>query len=429
MMGICFTSVFMKFSAMLATLQKFGLRHHELPTMLWNAEVLLRVLALDVHSTTDKRIPMIFYMTSAVVLVLYFYTYHLSTYWFIWRGGGDPLFVVLLLSLSISSSVGVVKLLYMYFNGAKLKKLVSEYLACDAAVAPESRMQRNVNATLRSVKKRAIIFWVIIIGNGVIYVGAPLFKSGKHFAEDKQILLGLEPMYESPNFELANVVLWASVFFIAYAPANVTGFIIIIVGYSEAQMLALSQELLYLWDDAQTHYKQIQPNSIDGSSTNYIFRESDASKRKKLRMVNCYVKNRLVSIIKSHATNINLINQVESMFKSALAIEFTLLSCGLIAALLGGLENTYIEVPFALVHVSMDCISGQKLIDASKAFEDAVYACQWELFDDSNRKLVLVMLQNAQKALRLSAGGLASLSYTSLKSVNKSIYSAYTALR
>ncbi|XP_061718994.1 uncharacterized protein LOC133526396 isoform X2 [Cydia pomonella] len=416
---------------MLATLQKFGLHHHDLPTMLWNADVLLRVMALDVDGRNNKRIPIILYLTSAIVLVLYFYTYHLSMYWYIfWRGGGDMLFIILLVSLSISSSIGVVKLLYMYFNGTKLKKLVLEYLECDAALAPDSRMFRNVNATLRSVKKRAIIFWMIIIGNGVVYVGVPLLKPGRHLTEDEQILLGLEPMYESPNFELANIALFAGVFLTVYAPANITGFIIIIVGYSEAQMLALSQELLHLWDDAHTHYKQIQSHSTDDPDcSNGISRELEAIKKNKLRMVNIYVKNRLVSIMKSHATNISLINQVESIFKSAIAVEFALLSCGLIAELLGGLENTYIEVPFALVQVSMDCITGQRLMDASKAFEDAVYACKWEHFDVRNRKLVMLMLQNAQKTLRLSAGGLASLSYTSLMSVIKSIYSAYTALR
>ncbi|XP_047992467.1 uncharacterized protein LOC125231149 [Leguminivora glycinivorella] len=416
---------------MLSTLQKFGLRHHDLPTMLWNAEVLLRIMALDVNSRDNKRIPILLYLTSAIVLVLYFYTYHISTYWYIfWRGGGDMLFVILLVSLTISSSIGVVKLLYMYFNGPKLKKLVSEYLDCDAALAPSSRMSRNVLATLKTVKKRAIIFWLIIIGNGVVYVGVPLLKPGRHLTEDEQILLGLEPMYESPNFELANIAFFAGVFLTVYAPANITGFIIIIVGYSEAQMLALSQELLHLLDDAQTHYKEVQPGSIDGPScSNSVSRQVNAVKKKKERIINNYVTERLVSIMKSHATNINLINQVETIFKSAIAIEFALLSCGLIAELLGGLENTYMEVPFALVQVSMDCITGQRLMDASKAFEDAVYACKWEHFDVKNRKLVLLMLRNSQKTLHLSARGLASLSYTSLMSVIKSIYSAYTALR
>nr|AXF48785.1 odorant receptors OR38.2 [Lobesia botrana] len=53
----------------------------------------------------------------------------------------------------------------------------------------------------------------------------------------------------------------------------------------------------------------------------------------------------------------------------------------------------------------MDCFTGQKLINANKVFEDAVYTCRWEDFDVNNRKLVLLLLQNSQKTMRLSAGG------------------------
>nr|AXF48784.1 odorant receptors OR38.1 [Lobesia botrana] len=417
---------------MLATLRKFGLRHHDLPTMLWNATVLLRALALDVDSRNTKRTPIIMYVTSAIIMGFYFYTYHLSTYWFIfWRGGGDLLFNILLLSLSISSSIGVVKLLYMYFNSLKLKKIVSEYLDCDAALASKSRMSTNVNTTLRSVKKRAIIFWLIIIGNGVVYVLTPLLTPGRHFMEDDQILIGLEPMFDSPNYEIAFTALFCGVFLTVYAPANITGFIIIIVGYNEAQMLALAQELHHLWEDAQAHYGNLGIDSSNnaGCSNDTFPREFNIIKKKKARIINDYVRQRLVTIMEIHATNINLVKQVENIFKSAIAIEFALLSCGLIGELLGGLENTYIEVPFALVQVSMDCLTGQKLIDANKAFEEAVYACKWENFDVSNKKLILVILQNSQKTMQLSAGGLATLSYTSLMSVFRSIYSAYTALR
>ncbi|XP_047989974.1 uncharacterized protein LOC125229224 [Leguminivora glycinivorella] len=420
---------------MWTALQRFGLRHHELPALLRNAAALLRVLALDLHAGDNRRVPVIFYVTSAAVMALYVYTYHVSTYWFIWRGGGgggggERLFVILQVSLSISSCIGVVKLLYMYLHSGKVKKLVSGYLACDAAVARGSRMRTNVNATLRTVKKRAIIFWLIIIGNGVVYVGVPLVKPGRHLTVDGQILLGLEPMYSSPRFELANVALWASVFLTVYAPANISGFFIVVVGYSEAQMLALAQELLHLWDDAQQHYKQNRPASTQTPSCFLdISRESQAGKRKKLRTVNEYVTSRLVSIIKCHATNISLINQVQSIFRSSLAMEFTLLTCGLIAELLGGLENTFIQVPFSLAQVSMDCLTGQNLMDANKALEEAAYACGWERMHTGNRRLVLALLQNAQRPLQLSAGGVATLGHTSLMAVFKSIYSAYTALR
>lgn len=77
----------------------------------------------------------------------------------------------------------------------------------------------------------------------------------------------------------------------------------------------------------------------------------------------------------------------------------------------------------------MDCFAGQRVMDASAMFEASVYDCKWENFDKSNMKLVLVILQNAQKTMTLSAGGVRTLSFSALMSVFRGIYSAYTALR
>ena len=77
----------------------------------------------------------------------------------------------------------------------------------------------------------------------------------------------------------------------------------------------------------------------------------------------------------------------------------------------------------------MDCFAGQRVADASIMFEASVYDCKWENFDKANMKLVLVILQNSQKTMTLSAGGVRALNFTSLMSVFRGIYSAYTALR
>ncbi|XP_073961312.1 uncharacterized protein isoform X1 [Choristoneura fumiferana] len=436
---------------MMETLQKFGLKHHDLPTMLWNVTVLLRILALDVDGRNTNISPFI-YLFMAITFAFYFYTYHLSTVWFIfWHGGGELLFNIILFSLGISSLIGVIKLIYMYFNRKKLQKIVAEYLLCDDSVVPGSRLAENIMMTLRKVKRRAAIFWLVIIINGIVYATTPLLTPGRHLMEDKQILWGLEPMFESPNYEIAFTAEFFAVFLSVYAPANITGLLIIMVGYTEAQMLALSQELLHLWNDAQNNYQRTLQHAklptgtcsrISSLLTSEPKQFNDPALKKKSsvtsvifvtehkdKTINDFIKQRLVSIMKMHAININLIKTVENIFQSAIAIEFCLLSGGLIAELLGGLENTYVQVPFALVQVAMDCITGQKLVDANTMFVEAIYDCKWENFGVSNMKLVAVMLQNAQKTMKLSAGGVNNLNYSTLMSVIRSIYSAYTALR
>lgn len=233
------------------------------------------------------------------------------------------------------------------------------------------------------------------------------------------LFTGLEPMLETPNYQIALINIITSVNFICFIVSNITGLLIITTGYSEGRLLALSQELQNLWQDALQHYR----DNFDAS-----YEENGHDKRAKMEL-NKYIKHRLFFIQKSHFTNINLVKSIEDIFRNAIAVEFVLLTLSLIADLLGGLEHTYIIMPFALMQVGMDCFTGQRLMDASLEFAAAVYDCKWENFDASNRRTVQLMLQISQKTLILSAGGVSALSFGCWMSLMRSIYSAYTALR
>ncbi|XP_045522860.1 odorant receptor coreceptor-like [Pieris brassicae] len=220
---------------------------------------------------------------------------------------------------------------------------------------------------------------------------------------------GLEPIRESPNYEIAQVMYCFAIPTATNSLANCTALMIILFGYTEAQLLGLSEELLCLWDDAG-HFSQFE----NGTKT---------------EVMNNFVRQRLKYIIKLHNENIDLLKQLEQVLRVSMALEFLVLMAGLIAALLGGVENTYMEIPFAFAQLFMNCYLGQKIIDASETFETAVYGCRWENFDTANMKTVLIVFQNSQKTLKLSAGGVAILSFQCLMSVVKSSYSFYTTLQ
>lgn len=229
-------------------------------------------------------------------------------------------------------------------------------------------------------------------------------------------------MVENPNYQIATILSMAGVIFTCYLPANITAFLIVVTGYIEAQMLSLTEELLHLWEDAESHYYITH-------QTNAVLEESIENSIIRNKVINDYIESHLKDIIKTHGRNINLLHQVESVFSGAIALEFVILGVGLIAELLGGLENTYLEIPFALAQVGMDCFTGQRVMDASVKFERAVYDCKWENYSISNMKIVLMMLQSSQKTMKLSAGGIIMLSFSCLMQVFRSIYSAYTTLR
>lgn len=225
-------------------------------------------------------------------------------------------------------------------------------------------------------------------------------------------------MFVSPNYEIAYLMMIGGITFVCYVPANVTAFLIVIAGYTESQMLALSEEMIQIWPEAiKEAEKEMEVTKID---------ERNPRDRK---LINKYVMRRLKEIIVRHALVINLFQRVEGVFRGPIAMGFILLIIGLIAELLGKLENTYLQMPFAFMQVAMDCFTGQRVMDASVVFEQAVYDCQWENFDKANMKMVHIMVQNSQKTMTLSAGGMAMLSFSCLMTITRGIYSAYTALR
>ncbi|XP_026741640.1 uncharacterized protein LOC113503754 [Trichoplusia ni] len=228
-------------------------------------------------------------------------------------------------------------------------------------------------------------------------------------------------MLESPNYELSFVACVAGVIFCCYLPANITAFLIVVIGYIEAQMLGLAQELILLWGDAEEYYYKTKSFSI--------LNETEELNDTKNKIMNDYVEKHLKIIITTHGRNINLLRQIETVFRGAIVLEFFLLTVGLISELLGGLENTYLEVPFALICVGMDCFIGQRVIDAGVIFENAVYDCKWEHYNVTNMKIVLMMLQSSQKKMQLSAGGIIVLDFCCLMQIFNSVYSAYTTLR
>lgn len=78
--------------------------------------------------------------------------------------------------------------------------MVSDCLLCDSKVVPGSRFSGNLLKTLRDVKKRAMLFWMVIIGNGLMYIAKPFLLPGRHFMDDVLVLYGLFFDYFSPIF-------------------------------------------------------------------------------------------------------------------------------------------------------------------------------------------------------------------------------------
>lgn len=68
--------------------------------------------------------------------------------------------------------------------------IVDEYLLCDKLVSRGTRFEKNLSWKLREIKKRALVVWIVLIGNAALYVTVPIFIPGRHFTEDLFVLYG-----------------------------------------------------------------------------------------------------------------------------------------------------------------------------------------------------------------------------------------------
>ncbi|CAH2092585.1 unnamed protein product [Euphydryas editha] len=400
--------------------KKFGLDYDDFPTMMDNVGLLLWILTINIQKKWTQGINLIFYLMTAIAFSSYFYVYVFSMIWLVCfhYGNKNVEATSVILAIGLNSIISGTKIVFMKANANKIKNTVHNFLKCDSQVIPNTRFAKNLRKNLRVVKKRSLIIWVTFAINGLAYLILPLASPGRHFTIDFFLLYGLEPMTESPNYEIATVIFTITSGFAVYSMVGIAIYFLVIVGYNEAQMYALSEELRNIWNDSQNYYNNIKHRINDKRQIILI----------KKQIMNEFIRIRLRDVIKFHITNINLLYGFNQEFRITLAVEYTLLAIAIIAELLGGLEHTYLALPYTIVQMLMDCLAGQRLIDASDDFERSVYSCQWENFNMSNRRTVLLMLVMSQKTMVLSAGGFATLNYSFLMAILKTSYSTYTTL-
>lgn len=217
-------------------------------------------------------------------------------------------------------------------------------------------------------------------------------------------------MFESPNYEIIYVIEAASIYFSVWTTVHLTLLIFVVLGCIEAQLLALSEELNNIWEDSYKYYKQYE------NQNEYFIR-------------NTFLRRRLRDIVRFHIVNIHLRRIVDKVTRFIFGVDCAFMILAIVTELVGGLENTFVQFPFTIGIVFIECFIGQKLIDASIVFEKSVYSCKWQNFDVSNQKTVFCMLQTSQNTLSLSAGGVAVLNLAFFMFVLRTTYSAYTTLK
>ncbi|OWR54328.1 olfactory receptor receptor [Danaus plexippus plexippus] len=96
--------------------------------------------------------------------------------------------------------------------------LIDEFLRCNELIVKGTRFGKNFLKNMKTVKKQATVTWAVAMLNSATYVTLPLLRKSdvrpaRHLTQDMYVIYGLEPMLESPNYEIATVMMALSIIF------------------------------------------------------------------------------------------------------------------------------------------------------------------------------------------------------------------------
>ncbi|XP_038215663.1 odorant receptor 30a-like [Zerene cesonia] len=188
--------------------------------------------------------------------------------------------------------------------------------------------------------------------------------------------VGLEPLTASPNREVCLTILCAQEFCIMTVVLNYQALLLFLIAHTAVMYQMLSEEM-YLMD----------------------IPEYDQSH-------NDLVKQKLPGLVARHALTVDITNNLKSLYSVPLGVNFgsnaVCISLFFYLPLQEWVKFAPILIYCFLVFF-LYCYLGQKLINASESFERSVYACGWEKFDLKEKKIVYVLLLEAQKPIQLLA--------------------------
>ncbi|XP_061379247.1 uncharacterized protein LOC133319305 [Danaus plexippus] len=146
----------------------------------------------------------------------YIYSYVISPVWFLMvksKETGDFVAAIVELSLSMFSLTCIPKIFYIKYYSSAVMDLIDEFRRCNELIVKGTRFEKNFLKNMKTVKKQATVTWAVAMLNSATYLTLPLLRPGRHLTQDMYVIYGLEPMLESPNYEIATVMMVLSIIF------------------------------------------------------------------------------------------------------------------------------------------------------------------------------------------------------------------------
>lgn len=145
-----------------------------------------------------------------------------------------------------------------------------------------------------------------------------------------------------------------------------------------------------------------------------------------------FVKENLPHLIHRHVLLLKMVKNLKSLYNNPLGVNFGLNAVFLCLFFYLPLRQWYTYSPtliYCFAVFFLYCYLCQKLINASVAFEKAVYSCGWEDFRLEEKRTVYVILKLAQRPIGLLAADMIPVNMYTFAYTLQSVYKFVTIMK
>ncbi|CAK1545226.1 unnamed protein product [Leptosia nina] len=209
------------------------------------------------------------------------------------------------------------------------------------------------------------------------------------------------PLTESPNRQICQTILFIQEVFLLITDTNYQTLQIVLISHTATMYQILADEMMSLDEPGdENHYE--------------------------------YIKDKLQILIKRHTLTLDTIRNLQALYSLPMGVNFGLNTVCIALFFYLPTEEWIDFFPFLIycfLVFFLYCYLCQKLIDASELFERSVYACGWETFATKERKVVYIMLMQAQKPIQLLAADIVPVNIYTFATTIQVLYKMITVVK
>nr|XP_021206373.1 olfactory receptor 55 isoform X1 [Bombyx mori] len=214
--------------------------------------------------------------------------------------------------------------------------------------------------------------------------------------------VGLELLSSSPNSEICLIIVLIHEFISTTVMMSFAALFLVLIAHTAVMFLVLAEDMTKLTD------------LINLADHRKIIRES------------------LRSLINRHSLLLQIVYELRLLYSVPVGINFISNAMSILVLLCLPIHEwpSFLHIiGYCFFAFFLYCFLGQNVINASEKFINAVYCCGWEHFGVAEKKLVHVMLRQAQKPVEIIALGMISVNMNTYVEALQLIYKFVTVLK